>query len=125
MECLFGTAGSNNDINVLNQPLIFIEVLQGRAPEVQFMVKGNEYNMGYYLTDGIYPEWVTFVKSVPKPLSEKDKVFAIKQAKVRKDVECAFGVLQARFAIVRNLARMWTREALSQIMYAYIILHNT
>jgi hypothetical protein len=124
-HAFFGTAGSNNDINVLNQPLIFIEVLQGRALEVQFMVKGNEYNMGYYLTDGIYPEWVTFVKSVPKPLSEKDKVFAIKQAKVRKDVECAFGVLQARFAIVRNLARMWTREALSQIMYAYIILHNT
>jgi hypothetical protein len=39
-------------------------------------------------------------------------------------VECAFGVLQARFAIVHNPDRMWTREALSQIMYACIILHN-
>jgi hypothetical protein len=73
-HAFFGTAGSNNDINVLNQSTIFIEVLQGTTPEVN----GNEYNMGYYLTDGIYPEWATFVKSVPKPLSEKDKVFAIK-----------------------------------------------
>jgi len=41
MACLFGAAGSNNDINVLNQSTIFTEVLQGRAPEVQFMVNGN------------------------------------------------------------------------------------
>ncbi|CAO2173577.1 unnamed protein product [Urochloa humidicola] len=39
-----------------NQSTLFTEVLQGRAPEVQFVVNGNEYNMGYYLTDGIYPE---------------------------------------------------------------------
>jgi len=71
--------------------LVVVEVLQGRAPEVQFMVNGNEYNMGYYLTDGIYPEWATFVKSVPRPLSAKDKLFAQKQG-ARKDVECAFGV---------------------------------
>ena len=123
-HAFFGAAGSNNDINVLNQSTLFTEVLQGRAPEVQFMVNGNQYNMGYYLTDGIYPEWATFVKSVPRPLSAKDKLFADKQAGVRKDVECAFGVLQARFAIIRNPARMWEREALSQIMYACIILHN-
>jgi len=103
--------------------LVVVEVLQGRAPEVQFMVNGNEYNMGYYLTDGIYPEWATFVKSVPRPLSAKDKLFAQKQG-ARKDVECAFGVLQARFAILRNPARMWQSETLSQIMYACIILHN-
>ena len=123
-HAFFGAAGSNNDINVLNQSTLFTEVLQGRAPEVQFMVNGNQYNMGYYLTDGIYPEWATFVKSVPRPLSAKDKLFADKQAGVRKDVECAFGVLQARFAIIRNPARMWEREALSQIMYTCIILHN-
>ena len=82
--------------------LVVVEVLQGRAPEVQFMVNGNEYNMGYYLTDGIYPEWATFVKSVHRPLSAKDKLFAQKQEGARKDVECAFGVLQAHFAILRN-----------------------
>ena len=83
--------------------------MQGRAPRVQFMVNGIEYSMGYYLTDDIYPEWTTFVKSVPRPLCEKGKLFAKKHAAARKDVECAFGVLQARFAIIRNPARMWQR----------------
>jgi hypothetical protein len=38
-HAFFGVAGSNNDINVLNQSPLFTEVLQGRAPEVHFTVK--------------------------------------------------------------------------------------
>ncbi|KAL5160767.1 hypothetical protein HKD37_07G018195 [Glycine soja] len=34
----FGTAGSNNDITVLNGSNVFDEVLSGRAPTVQFTV---------------------------------------------------------------------------------------
>ena len=55
-HAFFGVAGSNNDINILNQPPLFTEVLQGRSPEVHFTVNGTGYNMGYYLADGIYPE---------------------------------------------------------------------
>jgi hypothetical protein len=46
------------------------------------------------------------------------------QEATRKDVERAFGVLQARFAIVRMPARYWKKEDLHQIMKACIILHN-
>ncbi|RLM74303.1 hypothetical protein C2845_PM15G01620 [Panicum miliaceum] len=110
-HAFFGTPGSNNGINVLNNSNLFTEVLQGRAPEVQFMV------------NGIYPKWATFVKSVPRH-SANDKLFAQKQEGARKEVVCAFGVLQARFAILRNPTHMWQSETLSQIMYACIILHN-
>jgi hypothetical protein len=75
LACSFGFPGSNNDTNVLNQSTLFTQVLQGRAPEVKFTVNGSEYNMGYYLTDGIYPEWATFVKTIPLPQSDKDKLF--------------------------------------------------
>ena len=54
-HAFFGVAGSNNDINVLNRSPLFTEVLQGRAPKVHFTINGTEYNMGYYLADGIYP----------------------------------------------------------------------
>ena len=50
----FGAAGSNNDINVLNQSHLFVEQLRGEAPKVQYSINGREYNIGYYLADGIY-----------------------------------------------------------------------
>jgi hypothetical protein len=88
------------------------------------MVNGNEYKLGYYLVDGIYPEWAAFVKTIPLPQSDEHKLFAQHQEGARKDVERAFGVLQARFAILRNPGRMWERETLAEIMYTCIILHN-
>ena len=105
----FSTPSSNNDLNVLNQSLLFTQVLQGRAPEVKFTINGSEYNMGYYLADGIYPDWATFVKTITLPLTDKDRLFAQHQEAARKDVECAFGILQKRWAIICHPARLWYR----------------
>ncbi|XP_058763538.1 uncharacterized protein LOC131636983 [Vicia villosa] len=55
-HAFFGIAGSNNDINVLNQSNVFNDILEGRAAIVQYTINGTPYNMGYYLADGIYPE---------------------------------------------------------------------
>ena len=38
-------------------------------------------------------------------------------------MECAFGILQARFSIVRGPARFWDETTLNDIMKACIILH--
>ncbi|CAN6879046.1 unnamed protein product [Brassica oleracea] len=40
------------------------------------------------------------------------------------DVERAFGVLQARFAIVKNPTLFWDKVKIGKIMRAYIIFHN-
>ncbi|KAL6273096.1 hypothetical protein ACE6H2_023788 [Prunus campanulata] len=42
----------------------------------------------------------------------------------RKDVERCFGILQARWAIIRSAARMFDEEVLRSIMMKCIILHN-
>jgi hypothetical protein len=122
-HAFFGVAGSNNDLNVLNQSPLFY-ALKGEAPQVQFSVNGNEYRTGYYLADGIYPEWAAFMKSITLPQTDKDKLFAEHQEGARKDVERAFGVLQSRFAIVRRPARLWKRKSVGRIMLACVILHN-
>ncbi|XP_028055091.1 uncharacterized protein LOC114259276 [Camellia sinensis] len=123
-QAFFGLPGSHNDINVLERSFVFTELAQGRAPAVNYTINGNEYTMGYYLADGIYPQWSTFVKTIPSPQGNKKKLFAAAQEATRKDVERAFGVLQARFAIVRRPARFWNTKMLKYIMKACIILHN-
>ncbi|XP_015959547.1 uncharacterized protein LOC107483442 [Arachis duranensis] len=120
----FGVSSSNNDINVLDRSPVFDDILNDRAPEVNYTINGNNYTMGYYLADGIYPEWATFVKSISKSQGEKRKLFAQYQEWQRKDVERAFRVLQARFAIIRGPARFWEKKKLANIMRACIILHN-
>ena len=63
----FGVAGANNDRNVLSSSPIFNDIWLGKAPDMRFMVNGNEYEHGYYLCDGIYPDYSTFVKAYKHP----------------------------------------------------------
>ncbi|XP_021861769.2 uncharacterized protein [Spinacia oleracea] len=80
--------------------------------------------MGYYLTDGIYPNWATFIQGFSRPQLETERLFANRQALVRKDVERAFVVLQARFAILRQPSLAYDEDILGDIMKACIIIHN-
>ncbi|XP_042472546.1 uncharacterized protein LOC122055244 [Zingiber officinale] len=123
-HAFFGIAGSRNDINVLNESTLFNDVLQGNAPEVNFTINNTQYTKGYYLTDRIYPEWATFVKSFPCPQDPKRKIFKERQEVARKDVERVFGVLQSRWAMIRGPGRFWYKDNLQDIMYTCIILHN-
>jgi hypothetical protein len=120
----FGAAGSNNDINVLNQSTVFINELKGQVPRVQYMVNGNQYSTGYFLANGIYPEWVVFVKSIRLPINDKEKLYTEEQEEARKDIERAFGVLQRRFCILKRPARLYDRDVLRDVVLACIILHN-
>ncbi|KAM2013635.1 hypothetical protein ACFX1T_025324 [Malus domestica] len=94
---------AQNDLNVLAQSPVFIDVLQEKEPKVK---------------------WSSFVKTVPRQRSAKEKHFAICQEGCKKDVEHCFGILQARWAIVRGAARMFDLESLRSIMMMCIILHN-
>ncbi|KAL3629716.1 hypothetical protein CASFOL_026938 [Castilleja foliolosa] len=123
-HAFFGLPGSLNDINVLDRSPVFDDVESGGAPSVNFTVNRRQYNLAYYLADGIYPKWPVFVQSIQMPQGNKQQCFAKQQESCRKDVERAFGVLQARFAIVRQPARTWDLEVLGKIMRACIILHN-
>ncbi|XP_048624153.1 uncharacterized protein LOC106448291 [Brassica napus] len=84
------------------------------AWKVKFKVNNHTYRMAYYLTDGIDPNWSTFIQSIPLSQGPKVEKFAQKQESARKDVERAFGVLQSRFAIVKNPALQWDKEKIEK-----------
>ena len=64
------------------------------------------------------------MKIIRNPIPSAKKYFAKKQESARKDVERAFGVLQAQFAVVRYPSLAWTVEQMWEIMNACIIMHN-
>ncbi|XP_057440284.1 uncharacterized protein LOC130732191 [Lotus japonicus] len=123
-NCPKAWEGQLNDINILDRSPVFDELEQGNASRVNFIVNQRPYNMAYYLADGIYPSYPTFVKSIRLPQTKPDKCFAKHQERCPKDIERAFGVLQARFKIIREPARFWDITDLGIIMRSCIILHN-
>ncbi|CAL2259560.1 unnamed protein product [Prunus armeniaca] len=95
-HAFFGVADSQNDLNVLGQSLVFNDVLRGEGPTITYQINNSVYQNEYYLADEGYI----------------------------KDVERCFGILQARWAIIKGAARLFDEEVLRSIMMTCIILHN-
>ncbi|ESR60790.1 nuclease [Citrus sinensis] len=66
-------------------------------------IKGNEYNMGYYLADEI-------ICHETRSMSERCRT--------------CIGVLQSHFAIVAGPSRFWNKYVLHDIMTVCIIMHS-
>ncbi|XP_071712182.1 uncharacterized protein [Rutidosis leptorrhynchoides] len=123
-HAFFGTAGSNNDINVLNQSDLFSDLLAGEAPPSTFTVNGGTFNKGYKLADGIYPEWITLVKLFRNLIDPKQVKFTKYQESERKDIERAFGTLQGRWTIVQHPKKPYYIRKIRRIMLTCVILNN-
>uniref|UniRef100_A0A0D3CBN1 GRF-type domain-containing protein n=1 Tax=Brassica oleracea var. oleracea TaxID=109376 RepID=A0A0D3CBN1_BRAOL len=89
-----------NNLNILDRSSVFDDIINGIAPQA------------------------TFIRSIRLPQGPKNSLFPNTQEAVRKDVERAFGVLQARFAVVKNPSNLWDKDKIANIMRACIILHN-
>jgi hypothetical protein len=71
--------------------------------------------MSYFLADGIYLDWPTFVKAIRHPWEEKKVYFTQIQESYRKDVERAFSVLQACCVVLGGLEYGWDRARFRDI----------
>jgi hypothetical protein len=67
-HAFFGMSGSHNGINMLQRPPVFAE---GNAPLINYMINDHTYTKGYCLSNGIYPEWSTTVKTIRDHLENK------------------------------------------------------
>jgi hypothetical protein len=85
-HAFFGMPGSCNDINVLQRSPLMTRLAIREGPSVEFEANGHNYNYGYFLADGIYPRWQTFMKPISHPRGKKQTQFYSAQAAARKDV---------------------------------------
>lgn len=89
-----GHPGSLNDLNILHRSNLFNNIASGEnhqsfnasntrsfnnialgnAPSATYTINGHEYHMGYYLADGIYPDWATMMKSFSSPAGRKQEI---------------------------------------------------
>nr|GEZ07363.1 hypothetical protein [Tanacetum cinerariifolium] len=116
-----GQYGANNDINVLDNSSLFDDLLDDKAHVAPYVVNGVGFENGYYLADGIYPQWATFMKSFTVANDAKHVYFKKRQEGAQKDVERAFGVLQGRWRIIQQTARQYHVNTIRRIMYSCII----
>ena len=121
----FGDCGALNDLNVLDKSSIIGAMLSGDLSvwTEPYKINNNERDWMYYLVDGIYPEWAIFVNTSASSDPRKRK-FAKHQERVRKDIECAFGILVQRFHILQRPLRNWFVDELCTLVHCCIILHN-
>ena len=76
----FGMPGANNDFNILDRSPFFHDLSAGRTPKVQFAINNQQHNLGYYLVDGIYPNWHIFVNTISEtPQGPKQSYFSMCQ----------------------------------------------
>ncbi|GJU08774.1 phytosulfokine receptor 1-like protein [Tanacetum coccineum] len=94
-----------------HEPNPFI-LLEGRAPDVPFVANNVPYKRGYYLTDGIYPQWSVLIKSIKNPGRSDHKriLYKTKHEAARKDVERAFDVLKQKWKLIKYPARGMSRK---------------
>lgn len=122
----FGDAGSLNDLNVLDKSSIVGSLLSGKLDirTDPYFINSKERDWMYFLVDAIYPSWSIFVTTYTNPVDPKKKFFAQQQERVRKDIECSFGVLISRFHILERPLRNWYLEDIKNLLHACVIISN-
>lgn len=88
-----------NDINIVDCLETMGTTLRAEyPPRFDYCMSGVKRSHPYWLADGIYRLWAIFVKTVlGRSLADKEMLHAKLQESVRKDFECAFTVVLARF----------------------------
>ena len=72
-QAIFGLLETNNDINVLHKSNLFQDLTNGTSLLANYSIKGKNYKVGYYLTNGIYPKWSILVQTIRVHKCEYEK----------------------------------------------------
>ncbi|XP_021991500.1 acidic leucine-rich nuclear phosphoprotein 32 family member B-like [Helianthus annuus] len=79
-EAVTSASGCFNDINTLEASPLLESYIYGTIPKTGFHANRNDYEHGYYLGDGLYPEYSIIVKTFSETFDEKKKADLVEHA---------------------------------------------
>jgi hypothetical protein len=125
----YGYAGTLNDLNVLNLSPFLDALRSGKFAEIETLVVPYEIGLEefifmFILVDGIYPKYSRFVKGMKEPITRQERIMTAWQESARKDIERAFGILQAKWQWIARPIHLHNLTDISNRVAACLILHN-
>ena len=78
----------------------------------------------YLVVDGGYHRWTHLLCGYGRAADEQEAAYTARLTSVRKDVECAFGVLKQRFRILKTPVQFRSAAAIDAIFRCCVVLHN-
>eukprot|EP00918_Siedleckia_nematoides_P032230 GHVU01069739.1.p1 GENE.GHVU01069739.1~~GHVU01069739.1.p1 ORF type:complete len:489 (-),score=38.53 GHVU01069739.1:164-1630(-) len=125
-HAFFGVPGVNNDIAVLERSPFFNFYTSANScmRRPVRLLGGHELDSLYVLGDGIYSHIAVIAAPIAGAATLQERFYNQRQSAQRKDVERTFGVMKARWWILRYPSRYMSPGYMHDIMYACIILHN-
>jgi len=125
----YGHPGTLNDLNVLALSPFLGMLLDGRFAELErgacpFKIGREQFEEMYVLVDGIYPAYTRFVHGIKEPANIQEKKYTKWQEGCRKDIERAFGVLQAEFQCMARPFQHINPDLIGERVATCLILHN-
>jgi hypothetical protein len=98
--------------------------LEAESGILPYKISGVDFNKLFVLVDGIYPKYSRFVRGFQEPTNQSEQDFTRWQEGARKDVERAFGVLQAKFQFIARPIHLHHLQDIANRVATCIILHN-
>ena len=121
--------GAANDIQILEADEFCRNLLWGSLKDYEYemILEDGTKNLckgGWVIVDGGMPQASVFINPMHERLSHDAIHWSEWLETVRKDVECAFGILKQRFRILLNRLEFHDRDIIESIFHTCCILHN-
>ena len=135
-HCSHGFAGSKNDKTISKFEALLeavsSEPLYTEATWTCFQADGQVLNRKgvYLICDGGYHKWYHMICGLKNTASLAHTLWSCQMESVRKDVECLYGILKMRFAILTRPLQYHSKTApeylrkMNNIVWSCCILHN-
>jgi hypothetical protein len=122
VECMW--PGSVHDAKVFTNSSINIKLRDNKLPTTyQTLVEGRAKVPNYLIGDPAYPLLPFCMKEYKTCTSNEEVIFNNILRAARNPIECAFGRLKARWAILTRKMN-FKLETIPKVVYACFVLHN-